>query len=139
MFATIITLPIYSFTMIIKLVPHQLQLLLQGFPKLFQRSILDSHLFLFILLAHLLDHLLFLPKFLQLPPMVVLAKLVTLHFLPVKVMLVFLFVIKLAIPSAQFPIMPEGLELSALIVAVVFRRCQAHLAAYLTIPRSVSY
>ena len=102
-------------------------------------------MFLFILLAqqvlltHLLDHFLFLPEFPQRLPMVVLAMLLTPHFTHVTVMLVFQFVIKPTVPSAQSPVMPTDLELAVLVFAVVFQHCQAHLVAYLTIPRLVSY
>ena len=93
MFAAIITLTIYRYTKIIKLVLRLLQQLPLGFPKFFQHSNHVSQLFLLVLLAQqvllilLLDLLLSLPKFLKLLLLRQPEKQV--HALPVTVMVVY--------------------------------------------------
>ena len=138
MFAAIITLTIFSFDMIIKLVLHQLQQLPLDFLMLFQRSILVSHLFLSVLLAqqvlltHLLELLLFLLVLLQLLPLLKLTLLlVSLHAPPVMARLVFHFEVMSTILFAQYLLKP-ALQQASLVLTVEFKHYQAHLAAYFT-------
>ena len=143
MFATIITLTIYSYTKIIMLVLRLLQQLPRDFPKFFQHSIQVSHLFLFVLLAQqvlltdLLDLLLSLPKFLK--PLLLQQLKIQVHALPVTVMVVNQqFVIMPVVPFTQFPLMLVFLEQTSHVFVAEVKRHQAHLAAYLTVSSSVS-
>ena len=142
MFAAIITLTIYRYTKIIKLVLRLLQQLPLGFPKFFQHSTHVSHLFLLVLLAQqvllilLLDLLLSLPRFLK--PLLLRQPKIQVHALPVTVMVV----------NHQFDFMPSdlftqsplmlALEPTSLVFVAEVKRHQAHLVAYLTISSYVS-